>query len=166
MAFLGQEEQVREYQDRFRYLYLAVFIGLGFLLYLPGYAIVGPLCAIPPIAWLRTWLYRRMYFDELYEHILIIPLRNGLSGLAGWFDKYIVDGFVNLVGWSVHSVSRLAGLNDRYVIDGSVNGVADLTQNLGAAVRAPQTGRIRMYVTILIAAISIGLAIAIIVTLS
>lgn len=28
MSFLGQEEQIREYQDRFRYLYVAVFIGL------------------------------------------------------------------------------------------------------------------------------------------
>ncbi len=32
MAFLGQEEQLREFQDRFKYLYAAVFIGLGFLL--------------------------------------------------------------------------------------------------------------------------------------
>src|SRR3954471_24955334 len=32
MAFLGQEEQVREYQDRFKYLYAALFLGFGFLL--------------------------------------------------------------------------------------------------------------------------------------
>ncbi len=32
MAFLGQEEQIREFQDRFKYLYTAVFIGLGLLL--------------------------------------------------------------------------------------------------------------------------------------
>ena len=32
MAFLGQEEQIRDYQDRFKYLYVAVFIGLGILL--------------------------------------------------------------------------------------------------------------------------------------
>src|SRR5256885_240299 len=32
MAFLGQEEQIREFQDRFRYLYVILFIGLGFLL--------------------------------------------------------------------------------------------------------------------------------------
>lgn len=31
MAFLGQEEQVREFQDRFRYLYAILFIGLGLL---------------------------------------------------------------------------------------------------------------------------------------
>src|SRR4051812_38173348 len=32
MAFLGQEEQIREFQDRFRFLYVVVFIGLGFLI--------------------------------------------------------------------------------------------------------------------------------------
>jgi penicillin-binding protein 2 len=31
MAFLGQEEQIREFQDRFKYLYAMVFIGLGLL---------------------------------------------------------------------------------------------------------------------------------------
>ena len=32
MGFLGQEEQVREYQDRFRYLYAALFLCIGLLL--------------------------------------------------------------------------------------------------------------------------------------
>src|SRR3954471_2858124 len=32
MAFLGQEEQIREFQDRFRYLYAVLFLGLGILL--------------------------------------------------------------------------------------------------------------------------------------
>ncbi|OFZ81657.1 MAG: penicillin-binding protein 2 [Bdellovibrionales bacterium RIFOXYD1_FULL_53_11] len=32
MAFLGQEEQIREYQDRFKYLYAALFIGFIIIL--------------------------------------------------------------------------------------------------------------------------------------
>jgi hypothetical protein len=44
--------------------------------------------------------------------------------------------------------------------------VAALSQELGAVVRAPRTGRIRVYVTILMAAVSLGLAGAIIVVLS
>src|ERR1700679_2791404 len=32
MAFLGQEEQIREFQDRFRYIYAIVFLALGLLL--------------------------------------------------------------------------------------------------------------------------------------
>src|ERR1041385_221640 len=32
MAFLGQEEQIRELQDRFKFLYAVLFLGLGLLL--------------------------------------------------------------------------------------------------------------------------------------
>jgi len=73
---------------------------------------------------------------------------------------------VNLVGWSVRQTSFVIGLNDKYVVDGAVNGVAALAQDLGAAVRAPQTGRIRMYVTILMVAVTLGVAGTIIVILS
>src|SRR3954463_3506318 len=31
MAFLGQEEQIREFQDRFKYLYAIMFLGIGLL---------------------------------------------------------------------------------------------------------------------------------------
>src|SRR3954452_7941089 len=31
MAFLGQEEQIREYQDRFKYLYVVLFLGMGLI---------------------------------------------------------------------------------------------------------------------------------------
>src|ERR1700749_4148463 len=31
MAFLGQEEQIREFQDRFKYLYAVAFLGFGLL---------------------------------------------------------------------------------------------------------------------------------------
>ena len=63
-------------------------------------------------------------------------------------------------------VAFLAGANDKYVVDGAVTGAANVAQNLGAAVRAPQTGRIRVYVTMLMVAVTLGLAGAIIVVLS
>jgi NADH-quinone oxidoreductase subunit L len=89
-----------------------------------------------------------------------------LSWIAAVFDKYIVDGLVNLAGWSVRKAAVIAGLHDHYVVDGAVNGVASVTQNLGAAVRAPQTGRIRMYVTVLMVAVTLGVAGVIVVILS
>jgi hypothetical protein len=90
----------------------------------------------------------------------------GFSGFSAIFDNYVVDGTVNFAAWFVKQSSFAVGLHDKYVVDGAVNGVASITQDLGAAVRAPQTGRIRMYVTILSAAVAVGLAIAIIVALS
>ena len=130
-------------------------IGIGFLVYLNGYWIAGPLMKIPPLNWIRIWLYRRMYFDELYFTVFV-GITMGLSMFCALFDKYVVDGIVNLAGWSVRQLSVAVGLNDKYVVDGAVNGAADLAQGLGAAVRAPQTGRIRMYVTVLMVAVTLG----------
>jgi NADH:ubiquinone oxidoreductase subunit 5 (subunit L)/multisubunit Na+/H+ antiporter MnhA subunit len=143
-----------------------VGIGGGFLVYMNGYALVAPLVAVPPLSWLRAWLYRRMFFDELYNWFFVRVLIHGSSQLAGWFDRVIVDGLVNGAGWATRQASRIVGLNDQYVVDGAVNGVADLTQELGAAVRAPQSGRIRLYVTVLMGFVALGLAAAIIIALS
>src|SRR5688572_29838073 len=106
-----------------------------------------------------------MYFDELY-YFVFVAITMGLSRFSVAFDKYVIEGIVNLAGWTVKQSAMLVGLHDKYVVDGAVNGMAELTQNLGAAVRAPQSGRIRMYVTILMAAVALGLAAAIIAALS
>ncbi|HVT88430.1 MAG TPA: NADH-quinone oxidoreductase subunit L [Tepidisphaeraceae bacterium] len=142
-----------------------IAIGVGVLMYWNGYSIANKLMNIPPVRWIHTWLYRRMYFDELYMSVFV-GIVMGFSKFFAVFDKYIVDGIVNLVGWLVKQTSFLAGLSDQYVVDGAVNGVAALSQELGAAVRTPQTGRIRLYVTVLMAAVTLGLAGAIVVVLS
>ena len=135
------------------------------MLYRNGYSIAAKLHATQPLGWIHTWLYRRMYFDELYSAVFVAIVM-GLSRFLAFFDKYAVDGLVNFAGWAVKGASNFAGLTDKYVVDGAVNGMATLSQNLGAAVRAPQTGRVRMYVTVLMVAVALGLAGAIIVVLS
>jgi len=140
-------------------------IGFGFLVYANGYSVANAFMKIPGIKIIRTWLYRRMYFDELYQ-VFAVGVVLVISKICALFDKYVVDGIVNLAAYTVKGLSSLSGLNDKYVVDGSVNGVAMLAQELGAAVRAPQTGRIRLYVTVLMCAVAAGLAFAIIVVLS
>ena len=142
-----------------------VGIGLGLLVYWNGYAIAGRLVRIPPFGWLHQWLYRRMYFDELYFSVFV-ALTMGLSRLSAWFDQRVIDRVVNGAAEGVRRASVAAGLNDKYVVDGAVNGAGRLAHGLGAAVRTPQTGRIRMYVTVLMLAVALGLAAAIIVVLS
>jgi NADH-quinone oxidoreductase subunit L len=132
-------------------------IGAAFLMYMNGYAIADKLMAIPPVRMIHTWLYRRMYFDELYFSVFI-AITMGISRLSAAIDKYLVDGVVNLAAWLVKQLSFGVGANDKYVVDGAVNGLAALSQELGAAVRSPQNGRIRLYVTVLMAAVTLGLA--------
>jgi NADH:ubiquinone oxidoreductase subunit 5 (subunit L)/multisubunit Na+/H+ antiporter MnhA subunit len=140
-------------------------IGLGLFMYLPGYRIAESVVRIPPLGWVHTWLYHRMYFDELYYWVFVQTVM-GLAWFSGAFDKYVVDGVVNGVAWLTRQASVGVGLNDQYVIDGAVNGVGSLAHGIGAAARTPQTGRIRMYVTVLMIAVALGLAGAIIVVLS
>jgi NADH-quinone oxidoreductase subunit L len=140
-------------------------IGLGVVIYWNGFRIANALLRIPPLRWINIWLYRRMYFDELYMGVFVFMIM-GLSGIARVFDKYVVDGLVNGAAALVKRGSDVAGMHDQYVVDGSVNGVATMAHSLGAAVRAPQTGRIRLYVLTLMAAVTLGLAAAIVIVLS
>ena len=57
---------------------------------------------IPPLRLDPHWLYRRMYFDELYYSVFV-AITMGLSRLSAWFDRYVVDGLVNLAGWTVEA---------------------------------------------------------------
>jgi NADH-quinone oxidoreductase subunit L len=150
-----------------RYIWWAFIIGLGlgFFIYMNGYWIAQPLTGRGPLALVRIWLVRRMYFDELYNTIFVGGVL-ALSWISATFDKYIVDGLVNLAGWTTKQTAFIIGWHDTHIVDGAVNGAAAVTQSMGAVVRAPQTGRIRMYVTVLMAAIAIGIAVAIIVALS
>jgi proton-translocating NADH-quinone oxidoreductase chain L len=134
-----------------------VGIGLGVLVYWRGFRVADAVLRVPPLRWARTWLYRGMYFDGLYAAVVVTPVR-GLVTLVGLIDRYVIDAAVNAVGALGRRAARLAGLNDRYVFDGAVDGVAALARDVGAVVRAPQTGRIRLYVTVLIAALAVGLA--------
>jgi NADH-quinone oxidoreductase subunit L len=63
--------------------------------------------------WAYTLLVRRYYVDDIYAWVFLV-----LGGLvmraAGLFDRYVVDGLVNLTGW----LARQSGLGLRYVQTG------------------------------------------------
>jgi NADH:ubiquinone oxidoreductase subunit 5 (subunit L)/multisubunit Na+/H+ antiporter MnhA subunit len=149
----------RRGHDFTRYAPWAVLAGiaLGVLTYSRGFAIPAALLRAPPLRWARTWLYRGMYFDELYAALIVTPMR-ALVTLVAVIDRYVIDAAVNALASLGRRAAGLAGLNDRYVFDGAVDGVAALARDVGAAVRTPQTGRIRLYVTLLIGVLALGLA--------
>ncbi len=142
-----------------------VGIGLGFVVYMRGFAVANLAMRIPPVRWAHRWLFKAMYFDELY-HWVFVNVVMGLSWLCAMFDRYVVDGIVNLAGKAVRGAASAAGRHDQYVVDGAVNGVGKLVHGIGAAARAPQTGRIRVYVTVLLIAVTLGIAGAIIAAMS
>src|SRR5262249_51025529 len=95
-----------------------VALGAGLVMYMDGYAVANVLMKIAPLRWLHTWLYRRMYFDELYFAVFV-AITMGLSRFSAAFDKYVVDGLVNLAAWVTKQAAFGIGANDQYVVDGA-----------------------------------------------
>ena len=150
---------------RYAPLSFVVGIGLAGLIYSRGLAIPAMVLRVAPIRWVNVWLYRAMYFDELYAGV-VVAMTLALSTMASILDRYVIDAAVRLTAWTVRRWSAVIGVGDDAIVDGVVRGTANVALEIGAAVRAPQTGRIRVYVTALVAAVAVGLAGAVIVVLS
>ncbi|MBC7335936.1 MAG: hypothetical protein H5U01_06655, partial [Clostridia bacterium] len=48
---------------------------------------------------LYTLSYRKFFFDEIYQGIIVRPLA-GLAGVAAWIDRFVIDWLVDVVGLS------------------------------------------------------------------
>jgi len=98
---------------------------------------------------LYTLFYRKYWFDELYENIIVkIALINGFFAGLHWFDTKGIDRGVNTVFAEKIVVSKFfAGLQlvDNEGVDGAVNGVANTTKAAGRALRRAQTGQLQLY---------------------
>ena len=95
---------------------------------------------------LHTVLVHKFYFDEAYGLVLVGGLAV-LRNLSYAFDKYVIDGLVNLSARVTRVFSWISGIMiDQGVVDGAVNGVGAGAMGLGGVVRTPQDGRIRNYV--------------------
>jgi NADH-quinone oxidoreductase subunit L len=131
---------------------LAPIVGFAFvlgfvaawLIYRNGLAVAQRLAtALRP---LHTVLVHKFYFDELYG-LLLVGGTMTLKTICYAFDKYVIDGLVDLSAWITERLSRFSGVVlDAGVVDGAVNGVGRGTLQLGSLVRRPQVGRIRNYV--------------------
>jgi NADH-quinone oxidoreductase subunit L len=89
-------------------------------------------------------LSHKYYMDELYDAYIVRP-GMALAALCARFDRLIIDGIVNLVGYVAVGISFLSGFLDKYVVDGVVNLVAYITGVLGTATRRLQTGNAQAY---------------------
>ncbi len=125
------------------FAFVAGFV-LAWLIYRRGLAVAEKLQqALRP---LHTVLVHKFYFDEVYGLVLVGGTM-ALKSICYAFDKYVVDGLVNLSAWITERISRFSGVVlDAGMVDGAVNGVGRGTFLLGGLVRQPQVGRIRDYI--------------------
>ena len=125
---------------------------LAFAIYAGGLGVARGILRVPPLRWLRGWLYHRMFFDELYFATVVAAVR-AMAAVAGWLDRVVIDGVVNATASTVRGLATVAAAADRHVVDGVVEGVVALTGDVGVAARLPQAGRGRAYVAGLAAAV-------------
>ncbi len=97
------------------------------------------------LASLRTFLLNLWYIDWAYSRFVIGAVL-AIRTVCGLFDKYVVDGLVNLAGHLGVLVSKVSGVTDYWAVDGSVRGVADSILRAGSEARRVQTGRLQEYV--------------------
>lgn len=101
----------------------------------------------------------KFYFDELYAATIVRGTLEA-SRLAAIWDRTVIDGIVNSVGWGTRTlVAQMSRYFDLVVVDGAVNLVGYAARGIGEAGSRLQTGKIQDYIAglaIFAAAIGIG----------
>jgi NADH-quinone oxidoreductase subunit L len=71
-----------------RWIWPATALGLlgGLLLYFRDDRLARRLVRLPPINWIHAWLLNRMFFDELYHSLFVVPVV-GLARLIAGTDR-------------------------------------------------------------------------------
>ncbi|MFH0980351.1 MAG: NADH-quinone oxidoreductase subunit L [Planctomycetota bacterium] len=124
-----------------------VGMGLAWMIYRNAFALSTKIRTLPVVRYLHAALEKKLYFDHLYEGVLVPAVKTVLAGVCNLFDMYVIDLLANLSAKVTERVSAFSGwVLDARGVDGVVNGIADTALEVGDAIRRPQTGLIRNYV--------------------
>ena len=127
---------------------------VGVLIYRKGFAISSKIAALPGVNLIYAWWKNKFYFDMLYD-AFAVELTKSIAKLSAAIDRHIVDRIVNLAGSSTKALAFITGIFDNKVVDGAVDGAASLAQAGGRTLGATQAGRVRIYVLMLFASLSV-----------
>jgi NADH-quinone oxidoreductase subunit L len=95
-------------------------------------------------AGLHRVLLNKYYVDEIYDALFVHRVKDLGSALAA-FDLGVIDGGVNGAGWFTRATATLSMWWDRWIIDGSVNVLAMFVKVLSWPARIVQTGLVQNY---------------------
>ena len=120
-------------------------LGAGYLVYGQGLkeGQTDPVARLLGPIW---WMWHRKYWiDELYQ-ITIVLFTMWLSRFLALFDReWIIDWIVNGVGRLALRFADLTSDFDRFVVDGFVDGVGWISDQAGHIARRLQDGRVQTY---------------------
>jgi len=94
-------------------------------------------------------LLNKYYVDELYDATAVQGTLGSARGLWG-FDRRVVDGAVDGSGWFTRLSAWISGMIDKYVVDGLVNLVGWSAGESSYGLRRVQTGLIQNYALLMI----------------
>jgi len=100
---------------------------------------------------LYTLSWHKWWFDELYDFVFVRPTLAIGALVAVVLDRGLIDGIIHAlaaIGKGLAVIVSVVG--DRFIIDNGVDKLAAETWNVGLALRAVQTGRLRQYVMFIV----------------
>jgi NADH-quinone oxidoreductase subunit L len=98
----------------------------------------------PQSGFLYRLSFKEWYFDEIYSKIIVKPVV-ALSTAAFWFDRKVIDGFVNLLASIGVALSKLSAWTDRYIVDGFLNLLVVIVEAISNFARKFQGGKVQYY---------------------
>jgi NADH-quinone oxidoreductase subunit L len=87
---------------------------------------------------------RMFALDDVYSVAVIDPTLK-LSAFTTTIDKKVIDRGLHIFAYTQVAIAKMAGYFDRYIIDGSVTLVAWIARATGNAIRGGTGGRIQSY---------------------
>ncbi len=91
-----------------------------------------------------TLVHEKFYVDQIYGATVVAGFYL-LCRLSDWFDRWIVDGLVNLTRHVTVASAHVSYLFDRFVIDLLVNATGWITRGFFHMARRIQTGLVQTY---------------------
>ncbi|MFM9965850.1 MAG: NADH-quinone oxidoreductase subunit L [Planctomycetaceae bacterium] len=125
---------------------LAAFIGMTISYLIYGKGVVNPADIKRQAASVHAFLANKWGFDDLYDVLFVKPA-HVVAKFAAAIDKLVFDEILHTFVRMGIVVSKWDKKFDEGVIDGIVNLMGNSTHSLGLSLRNVQTGRIRQYVT-------------------
>lgn len=96
--------------------------------------------------------YNKFWLDEIYMAGIVRPVLK-LGQILFGFDQKVIDGAVNGTGINTLRGSDIQNWFDKYLVDGFVNFVGHFTQLMSAIFRRIQTGFVQNYLLIVFLAV-------------
>jgi NADH-quinone oxidoreductase subunit L len=100
--------------------------------------------SFPQTGLLYRLSFHEWYLDKFYNRV-IVRFIMWFSNALYWFDKNIIDGFVNLLEKIGIALAGIAAWFDKHIVDGLLHLIAGIVQAIGNFARRFQSGKIQYY---------------------